>query len=562
MSRLKIIFGVFTLGLILVVLRLVDLQVLKHSKYEVLAGQQHFFALGSPAPRGRIFSEDGFLLASNEVSYLLYAEPKELSQSPENVVKAVVPILYPELFSAAPKQRDITAIKNNEENIIAGLSRPDLFWVALKHEVTLEQKSQIEALSIGGLDFEEESTRFYPQGNLAREVLGIVGRNNTGQSVGYFGVEGYYDGDLQGRGGKVYQEQNAFGQPILVGDYLEVPSLPGRDLNLTIKGSLQHLLEKKLISGISKYGAESGVGIIMDPGTGAILAMSSQYAGASPEASTSGVPRNLAISSTYEPGSVIKPLTMSAAIEERVVSPDDTYNDTGPVSYSGHLVDNWDLRHHGVITMAQILELSNNLGAAWVGAKLGSAALRDYLLRFGFNNLLGVDLQGETGGIIRDVSEWRDIDTATASFGQGIAATPLQVLNIYATIANGGYLVRPHVLSGETVVIRKVLSKQTSEAMVKMLTAAVDLGEARFFNLKNYTVAGKTGTAQIAIAGRYDPQKSNTTFVGFLPKDPRFVMLVKLEKPSTSIYAAETAVPLWMDIAASVAIEMRLLPDR
>lgn len=118
------------------------------------------------------------------------------------------------------------------------------------------------------------------------------------------------------------------------------------------------------------------------------------------------------------------------------------------------------------------------------------------------------------------------------------------------------------MLSGETVVIRKVLSKQTSEAMVKMLTAAVDLGEARFFNLKNYTVAGKTGTAQIAIAGRYDPQKSNTTFVGFLPKDPRFVMLVKLEKPSTSIYAAETAVPLWMDIAASVAIEMRLLPDR
>lgn len=562
MLRLKIIFAIFFGGLLLVFLRLVYLQIFLHSKYEVLARQQHFIVHNTPAGRGQIFSSDGFLLVGNEIKYLLYAEPRELTGAPKDLAEKLMPLLYPEAYQKAPYLRDIVDIMNKQGDLEAALGRQDLYWVALKHYISLESKQQIEALGLKGFGFEEESVRFYPQGDLAKEVLGVVGLNKAGESVGYFGVEGYYDGDLQGRAGNTYQEQNAWGQPILVGEYSETPALFGKDITLTINRSLQFLVEKNLVAGLAKYGAESATAVILEPRTGEILAMSSKLASSSPQASMSGVPRNLAVDSSYEPGSVMKPLTMAAALNSGIIKADDTYNDTGPVGYSGHLVDNWDRKHHGTITITQILELSNNNGAAWVGTKLGSAGLRDYLLRFGIGGILGVDLQGETAGILKGPADWLDIDTAAASFGQGLTTTPLQMASIYATIANGGMLIRPHVLQSSGTVMRRVISPETAETLIKMLTSAVALGESKYYNLKNYTIAGKTGTAQIAVGGTYDPQKTNTTFIGFLPKDSRFVMLVKLEKPTTSIYAAETAVPLWMDLAREVVVELGLPPDR
>lgn len=562
MLRLKLIFALFVGGLLLICLRLVYLQVLLHSKYEVLAKQQYFIVHNVPAPRGQIFSSDGYLLVGNETKYLLYAEPKEITLAPQDLAEKLMPILYADLYEPAPYLRNITKIMTAEEELVAALGRQDLYWVALKHHLSTEAKKQIESQNLSGLGFEEESVRFYPQGSLARELLGVVGQNTLGESVGYFGVEGYYNGDLQGRQGNIFQEQNAWGQPILVGEYSETPALPGKDLNLTINRSLQYLVEKNLTAGLTKYGAEAGTAVIIEPATGAILAMSSVLAANRSEASSSGALRNLAVDSSYEPGSVMKPLTVAAALESRVIKPEDIYNDVGPVSYSGHLVDNWDRKHHGPITITQILELSNNNGAAWVGTKLGAVGLRDYLLRFGVGNTLNIDLQGETGGIIKSTSDWLDIDTATASFGQGLATTPLQVASVYATIANGGILVRPHVLQTATTIIRRVVSLETAGTLTKMLTSAVANGESKYYNLRNYTIAGKTGTAQIAVNGTYDPQKSNTTFVGFLPKMPRFVMLIKLEKPTTSIYAAETAVPLWMDLAREVVVELGLPPDK
>ena len=561
MPRLKIIFGIFSLGVALIILRLVNLQIFEHSKYQVMASRQHFSVLGDLAPRGRIYSSDGYLLVSNKINYLLYAEPRKISD-PTSLAEKLMPLVYSELYAPKPYLRDIRSIKNNELELKAALSRTDLYYVAIKHGVTPESKIAIEALGAVGLGFEEESSRFYPEGDLATEVLGMVGQNKEGLPRGYFGLEGYYNGDLQGRDGKIYQEKNAFGQPILVGDFQEVQSLPGKDLILTINRSVQYSLEQKLLWGLTKYGAESATGVIMDPATGEILAMSSKYAGENSEASVSGVPRNSAIAAGYEPGSIIKPLTVAAALDSRVLKPDAVYNDTGPVYYSGHKVDNWDGKHHGLITPTNVLELSNNLGAAWIGTTLGSSSLRDYFIRFGLGSPLGIDLEGETGGIVHADASWTDIDTATASFGQGILTTPLQMASVFSTIANGGVLVRPHVVKGQSTVIRRVISADTSGTVTQMLTSAVDKGESRYYNLKKYTIAGKTGTAQIAINGSYDPQKTNTTFVGFLPKDPRFVMLIKLERPSSSIYAAETAVPLWMSLAEELAVQMRILPDR
>jgi len=561
MPRLKFLFGLFSFGISVIFIRLVYLQVFQHSKYSVLAARQHFSVMELSSPRGLIQSSDGFLLAGNEARFLLFAEPKKITDE-TGLAEKLLPILKPELYAPKPYLRDIKAIKNYEQNLVDALSRKDLFWVALEHNLTTESKYDIEVLGVTGLGFASETVRFYPEGSLAREILGTVGRDLEGNPRGYFGIEGYYEGDLRGLGGEVYQEQNAFGQPILVGNYLEVPAKPGKNLLLTINRTIQYILEQKLGQGITKYGAQSATGVILDPRNGEILAMSSKYLNSDPEATISGVPRNLAIASAYEPGSVMKPLTIAAAIDSHLITPETTYDDNGPVTYSTHLVDNWDGEHHGKITMTQILELSNNCGAAWVGTQLGSYNLRDYLLKFGLGNPLGVDLEGETGGIIRDPQEWREIDTATASFGQGISASPLQVVNIFATIANGGNLIRPHLVKADSQIVRQVISGSTASTVSQMLVSAVDKGESRYFNLKDFTVAGKTGTAQIAIDGHYDPQKTNTTFVGYFPKDPKFVMLIKLEKPSTSIYAAETAVPLWMSIAKELALEMRIVPDR
>jgi len=558
MPRPKLLFYIFAGSLFLVILRLTQIQVFEHWKYQVLARDQHFTSYKTPAPRGQIFSSDGFLLVGNETKFLLYAEPKIIKDTPKALADKLTPIIYPDLFEPAPYLRDIRTILSNSQNIEAALGRDDLYWVALVHGLSLDTKKQIEDLKVTGLGFREESARFYPEGDLAKEVLGFVGQNKNGDPQGYFGIEGYYNGDLSGRDGEVLQEKNALGQPIILGNYLETPALPGKDIVLTVNRTIQFLLEKKLKAALDTYGAVSATGVILDPRNGGILAMSSKFA----ESTNSAFPRNLAVDSNYEPGSVMKALTMASALDSKVVQPTDTYNDAGPVEYSGHLVDNWDKKHHGLISLTRILELSNNCGAAWVGEKLGSSGLRESLLKFGLGNFLGVDLEGEASGLVREATNWRDIDTATASFGQGISATPLQVTNVFATLANEGVLVKPHIVKSteEATIIRQVVLPETASTVSKMLVSAVDNGESKFFNLKNYTIAGKTGTAQIAINGSYDPTKSNATFVGFFADDPKFVMLIRFEQPSSSIYAAETAVPVWMNLASELALVMNISP--
>ncbi|MCX6784048.1 MAG: penicillin-binding protein 2 [candidate division WWE3 bacterium] len=560
MPRHKILFIFFIIGLSVVLVRLFKIQIIDHIKYSQLAFNQHFMTQEIAAPRGDIKSSDGFLLAGNLTKYLVYGEPKKITDAAKTT-EILMPYLFADLYKPALMQRNISLIKNNELDIKYALSRQDLYWVALVHQIDLETKKQIENLGIPGIGFRPEGSRFYPEPGLATDILGMVGQAKNGDPRGYFGVEGYYDGDLRGRPGEVSQEQNAFGQPIVLGNYQEIAPIPGETINLTINRSIQYMLEQGLIAGLRKYGADSVTGVIINPGSGEILAISSKYKGANSEASISGVPRNAAIASNYEPGSVIKPLTLASALDQNLITPDTIYDDIGPVNYSTHWVDNWDLKHHGKITMTQVLELSNNLGAAWVGLKLGASSLHDYLLKFGLGELSGIDLQGETSGIIRNLADWRDIDTATASFGQGISATPLQVAAAFSVFANGGNLIRPHIVSGSSTPVRRVIAETTAATMTKMLTSAVKNGESKYFNLKNYVIAGKTGTAQIAVNGSYDPKQSNATFVGYFPNDPKFVMLVRLERPTTSIYAAETAVPLWMSIAQELALNMHIAPD-
>lgn len=577
--RINLIIGGFGAISLLFLLRLFTIQIIGHAKYKAMASDQYWNYQNIPSRRGNITSSDGFLLATTQNHYLMYAEPKNIADK-----KHVIEYLADYLAKVKSKdEKEIPLLKDNYIERFNGILSSDLFWAILEHNLTPPEKAEIEKQNFSGIGFEEEPVRYYPEGSLAAHVLGFVGSDDSGEKQGYFGIEGQLDGDLKGKPGRVVQEKDATGMPILVGGYRRVDPMNGRDVVLSVNRSIQYIVERRLKEGVEKYEALSGSVIVMDPFTGDILALAnyptydpSNYVDEEKE-STGSVKRktierkDFAISDTYEPGSVMKPLTVSAAIDLKKVTPTTTFEDKGPVNYSGYWIDNWDGKHHGVQTVIQLLQKSNNIGAAWVGHVVGSKDVYKYFENFGIGSKTGIDLQGEDTGILRDYTTWTDIDLANIAFGQGVSATPLQVLNAFNAMANGGNLVQPKIITkiteeGKEIEIpykkiRRVISKDSSDTIIYMLNEAVTGGESKYFNLKNYKIAGKTGTAQIPVAGKYDPSKSNATFVGFLTTSKKFSMIVRLEQPSTSIYAAETAVPLWMGIADELIKYYGIPPD-
>ena len=557
-NRIKVLTLVFALLSLVIFGRLAQIQVFQHKKYSTIANAQHWIVQDIPAKRGRILSADGAVLATNQDYYLLYAEPKRITDKGQ-FAKDMADFL-------ASEER------GTSEELFAkyyDLIDNDLWWIALERKIDPATKEAVLGLGLDGLGFELSPQRFYPEGTLAAHLLGFVAMNEKGDRLGYFGIEGGLDGDLHGKCGKVIQEKDALGNPILSGGYDYMDSISGRDVTLTIERPVQFMVEKELADAVERYGAASGTVVVMDPLTGSIIALAN-YPTFDPSDVTENT-KNLAISETYEPGSVMKPFTITTGIDLGIINPSSTFVDSGPVNYSGHIIDNWDGKHHGVQNIAQLLQKSNNIGAAWVGHQVGAKNLHKYLTSFGFGQKTGMILEGEDTGIIRDADSWTDIDLANIAFGQGISATPLQILNAFNVFANGGILYRPRIvsqiMSEEKPIemrpqkIRKVLSEKKSQVMEELLIGAVAQGESRYFNIDGYKVAGKTGTGQIFIDGDYDPSATNATFVGFLATSKKFSMLVKLERPSASVFAAETAVPLWMDLARQLASYYAIPPD-
>jgi len=568
-------FLIFRVGIVLLslvaVAKLFSIQILGHANYSARAYDQYTNYITINAKRGEILASDGYPLASDQVSYLLYAEPKNVSDK-QKLIASVLSLFPPEVVQ-------------KEQGRLKELLDFNLQWVALEHNLTSVQKVQLEKMQLTGVGFVEEPVRFYPEGTMLAHVLGYVAEQPNGKKGGYYGIEAAFNGDLEGRPGKVTEERDALGFSTLTGGYNKVKPVDGKSVELTIDRAVQHIIEKKLKEGVEKYDAADGVIIVSNPLDGSILGMAvyplydpgnrnvkdevvSEKSG---RKLTGEV--NLAISSLYEPGSVIKPLTLSAAIDLGKATPETSYFDAGPVNYSGYTINNWDGKHLGAMNLITLLQKSNNIGAAWVGHLVGVTPLSSYFRKYGIGGLSGVDLEGEETGTLRDPNEATDIDLATMSFGQGILASPLQVLFAFNTIANGGMLYKPQIVTKlissdgtvtkvESKEVGRVIKKETAETMIKMLIQAVDGGESRYFNIKNYKVAGKTGTAQIAVAGGYDPTKTNATFVGFLPTSNKFSMIIKLREPQTSPYAAETAVPLWMETAGELAKYYSLPPDK
>jgi cell division protein FtsI/penicillin-binding protein 2 len=335
------------------------------------------------------------------------------------------------------------------------------------------------------------------------------------------------------------------------------------------------IAKKRLNEGMEKFGAKEGCVITMNPKTGEILALVC-LPDFDPEKYgdfNEGFFKNPTISTLYEPGSIFKPLIMGAAINEKILKPDDIYNETGPIRIGNYSINTWDSTYEGNITMTRILEKSSNVGMVYVGEKLGNKKLLEYIDKFGVGEKTGIDLQGETTGIVKKEGQIYPIDYSTMTFGQGIVVTPIQMIRAFASLVNGGKLMQPYVVkqivseSGDVkeikpVIERQVISEKSSFIMRKMLQSTVEHAEVKWKRPRGYKIGGKTGTAQIPVEGHYDPSKTIASFVGFAPvDDPKFITLVMFKEPKTSPWGSETAAPVFFDIARELLVYYNIAPE-
>ncbi len=548
MWRIWIVFCFISISFLSIIFRLFYWQILRGDHLRSQATSQYYQEFLLPSKRGNILANDNKPLAMNQIARLIYAEPKKV-KDPDKIAGMVASIL-----------------SLDKQEIRTKLSDQSRVWTSLAHRVEFSKSELLKEFLSLGLGFEDEPMRFYPEASMAAHLLGFVGYDDQGRDKGYFGLEGYYDRELTGKSGKLQVEKDAKGSTILIANSMRLEPEDGRTLVLWLDKTIQRAVEERLSEAIAKYGAKEGSVVVLDPKTGGIIAMAhvpsydpSQYS-----MYTKDLYKNPIVNSSYEPGSTFKTLIMAAALEENLITPTTIVEETGPVVVGDYAIRTWNNKYNGKISIAQVLEYSSNVGMVFVGKKIGKEKLLQYISRFGFGEKTRIDLEDEATPVLRENNDWKEIDLATASFGQGIAVTPIQMVTAVASLANGGYLMEPHLVkeihdgSGKIYTIkpkaiRRVISQKTASITTEMMVAAVDNGEAKWAKPKGYRIAGKTGTAQIPVAGHYDATKTIASFVGFGPSDnPRFVMLVTLKEPTSSPWGSETAAPLFFAIARDI----------
>ncbi len=564
--RLNLIKVFFLLFFSAILLRLFYWQIIRAPFLQAQAEDQYFTQSKVQALRGNIYYSDFSILASSNPSFSLFGQPKLLSKDKRvEVSYKLAKVLVEEGGSVDDLAREF----------INKLSQ-DLFWVSLQKNLNFEKKRTIDDLKLEGIGFDQSNTRFYPEGSSSANLLGFVGMDAKGASKGYFGLEGYYDGELKGLSGLIRHEKDAMGLPILIGNFLNTNAKNGKDLILNVDRTVQYIVEQTLKSGIEKYGAKAASAVVMDPKTGAILALAS-FPNYDPQKYydfPKEYLKNSVVADQYEPGSTFKVLIMASALNEDLVKPDTKCDIcSGPISLGGFVIRTWDNKYYPEPTMKDVIVHSDNTGMVFTAQKLGIDKFYSYIENFGFGQSTNIDLQDESSPEIRPRKIWGEIDLATASFGQGIAVTSIQMVTAVSTIANGGYLMEPHIVKSikdgqsfyeiKPKIVRQVLKSSTSDQMKQMMLAAVEEGEVKFFKVKGFKIAGKTGTAQIPVAGHYDATRTIASFVGFAPvDDPKFVILVRYDEPTASIYGAETAAPTFFEIAKGLFNYYKIAPTK
>jgi cell division protein FtsI/penicillin-binding protein 2 len=540
--------------------RLFEKSVLDHPGYVALASNQHTVRQDLPGQRGRIYARDQligrFPIATNEWRYDVSVIPNRVTD-PDRLARQLHDLL------------DL-----DEETLRDALSSKRAYLPPLKRRVDRATAERVRALNDRAIQITSVSARTYPERTLASQLLGFVNFDD----VGTYGVEARYDDALRGKSGSRLGQRDSFGR--LVSITGTVNPEPGSDLGLTIDRTIQFIAERALEQALATYGAGGGSIVVTDPSSGAILALANQPSfdpnqfNTVPESELARF-RNDTISTVYEPGSVFKPIVMATALDAGVVTPETAETFSNQVTVQGYEIHTALDKAYGRETMTQILENSDNVGMVWVAGHLEFDALRSALTRFGFGIPTGIDLPGETTGSVLPLGEWRDIHRATVAFGQGVSMTPLQLAAAWGALLNGGHLMKPYVVdrilrsNGEEVVtkptvVRDVIRSETSDTIRSMLESVVENGQSKKARIDGYSVGGKTGTAQIPNPdGGYYEDQWNHSFMGFFPvSQPRYLVLVKLDRPTASKYADGTALPTFVDVARSIIAATSLLPDR
>ncbi|MDP4001264.1 MAG: penicillin-binding protein 2 [bacterium] len=548
----------------LVVLRMFSLQVLDYDYYQAIASGQHSYEKTILPNRGDIYltpaNESALLVATNMKKSLVYATPKEIND-PGNTAAKLASLL-----------------KLSSQEIIGRFASGNQNYVVLEKQLDDNTSDQISKMQLPGIHLEPETVRYYPENNLASHVLGFLGFKEN-QRVGQYGIEGKFEEVLAGSQGIEGIESDLAGRWITFGSRNFDPAEDGDDIYLTLDPAIQFKAQEVLKSTVDQHGADGGSVIIMDPKTGAILGLA-VYPDFDPNVYNLvrdlGVYSNSVLSAGYEPGSVFKPITMAAAINEGAVSPETTYEDMGEVELDDFIIKNSDGKANGIQTMNEVLQKSLNTGLIFVEQQLGHKKFKKYVESFGFGQLWDVELPGEVMGNIDNLSKRGDVFFGTASFGQGITVTPLQLVTAYTALANGGKLMRPYIVdrivhpddTEEKIFPQEagqVISAKTSATVSAMMVNVVEQGHGKRAAVNGYYIAGKTGTAQVAYTDRvgYDPNRTIGSFVGFGPvEDPQFLMLVRIDNPKGVLFAESTAAPAFGEIANFILNYLQIPPSR
>jgi cell division protein FtsI/penicillin-binding protein 2 len=497
--------------------------------------------------RGVIYDRNGATLAVDRWNYRVAVSPSVLSD-PEALANSLAPILQ------IPRSQLLYDMESSAR------------YVVLASEVSSEAADAIRELEYGDeVQLDPLPRRFYPQDSLMCHVLGFVDYDGTGRA----GVEGQYQTELAGEAANATNPISPLRQQQMV------MAREGADLVLTIDRNVQYVVEQHLKEALIEHGAVSGAIIVMDPRTGALLAMAAEpcYSPNKFFDLKQGEDFNPLVSAVFEPGSVMKLITMAAALDSGTVTPQTTYQDNGAIEVGGHISYNWDRGAHGTVDMTTLLSLSLNVGAATIATWMGPTTFYDYFQRFGFGRPTNIDIMNESGGLmpLPGSADWQESFIATNAYGQALAVTPIQMISAVSALANDGYLMQPYVVKEirdengvhvtEPQVASQAIRPETAAQLTSMAVIAVQQ-EVQEALVEGYTVAGKTGTAQIAEAFGYNETDTIGSFVGWLPaEDPQIIIYVKLDRPQSSPWGSQTAAPVFSKLAKELVVLLDIPPD-
>jgi len=545
--RIRLFLAVLAFAFAGLLLRATWLQSVRAESLSSMGRTQHRESVTIPAGRGTIFDRSGLELALGERATTVYANPMQIV-NPRRAALAV--------------QRTLGV---NADKIFPSLADRSHGFVYVARQADPTRAAALQRLKLPGFGFYPEERRNYPQGSVAAQILGFVGTDGSGLS----GLEFQFNRVLAGRPGKETVVKDPSGQVIDVEG--ERPEVPGRDVYLTLDHSIQANAEEVLRETVRKWSAKSASAIVLDPRTGAILAMAVQpgYDANRFTSAAVDLQRNRTVTDTYEPGSTYKLITVAGALSERIVQPTTRFT----LPYSLHVADRviHDAEQRGTVnySVAQILAHSSNIGAIKLAQLLGRTRLSSWITKFGFGRTTGIDFPGESPGIVLPPDKWSGSTIGNVPIGQGIAVTPVQMAAAYAAIANRGVWSRPHLVdhvaggARPSLNRRRLVSPQIANQLMMMLKDVVAEGTGQYAAMPGYQVAGKTGTAQKPDShGGYATGRYVASFVGIVPASrPRFVILVAVDEPRGAIWGGTVAAPAFQQIARFDLQYLEVPPD-